>query len=223
MARKFIILLSLCCAVLCAIVGFLSQKVDGQADKRESERVVTSCKDFLAGQRIEAARVMLTEFVPGKYLCELDQNLDEQCDEIVAPLFPDNVKRMKYGYKAAIVCFKNVKSKEEFKELVADGKLDADFWPSRQELNPIAYSELAQKYKNLDFENSAVLHYGFESSKPVLGEATLKFSMIAGGVALTIAFLALFSGLFVRKEKEQSLGEFMEQRPNNNRAGLPQI
>ncbi|MDG1874475.1 MAG: hypothetical protein P8J27_11230 [Mariniblastus sp.] len=223
MIRKFIILLCLCCATLCAIVGVLSNRVDNIAEKHEVEAVVTKCEDFILEEHLTPTRILLTDFVPGKAFYKLDENQDDQLDQIIIPLFPNHLKRVNYGYKSAIVCFKSIDSKAEFKQLISDGKLDLDFFPSRQKLKRDAYSDLATKYKNMDIEHSPILHYGFETSNPLLGKISFRISAVAGVISLIIGFIAFISAFLTPKKKEPNLNSFMDQRPTENRAGLPQL
>ena len=172
MIRKFIILLSVCCMVLCAIVGYLSKQVDQESDLREGEATAYKCADFLADPPTKTGRILVTEFGLGKHIAHIDGN-DDEWQESCVPFFPTNINLKKYGYSAILVCFNEVKSKEEIKTLTKDGSLDTDFWPGRQELNPIFHSQLAQDYTNMDFSKTIVLHYCLLYTSPSPRDATL--------------------------------------------------
>ena len=179
MIRKFIILLCFFCAVLCAIVGYLSMQVDEQSDKREGPATSFNCKDFLANEPDETARINLTDFKRGKHYSHADHDGDDLWDELYVPLFP-NKKKIKFGYKAVIVSFKGVQNKEQLDEVLGNRELDATYWPERQDLPARTYSELAQKYKNMDFANCVNLHHGFPATNPLLGEMSLMISKYIG-------------------------------------------
>lgn len=225
MVRKIIILLCLCCVVLCAFVGYLSMQVDEQADKREGPATNFTAEEFLSAPPAETGRILLTDFSPGKHIAHADHDADEKWDELWVPMFPNRNKRIKFGYKSVIVHFKGVESKEQLQELIADRELDTDYWPERQDLSPYAHSQLAQQYKNMDFANCVSLHYGFPSSNPLLGEASLLLSKVVGAGALGIAFLVLLSFLFIGKGKDDdlSISEMVQNAATANRAGLPEI
>jgi hypothetical protein len=78
---------------------------------------------------------------------------------------------------------------------------------------------LSRDYKNLDIANSTVLHSGFELQNPVLGETTLKGSVVIGGAAIFAAMIAIVSGLFIRKLPKETYD--WNDAASINRAGLP--
>jgi hypothetical protein len=97
--------------------------------------------------------------------------------------------------------------------------LDTNYWASRQKFDPAIHSQLSRDYKNLDIANSTVLHSGFELQNPVLGETTLKGSVVIGGAAIFAAMIAIVSGLFIRKLPKETYD--WNDAASINRAGLP--
>lgn len=220
MIRKVIILFSLCCVVLCAFVGYLSYDVTQESAKADAVAKPATCDEVLKTPLMQTTRVMLTGFAPGKHLASRDYDGDSQWESLCVPLFPRKHQKIGHGYCAVLVCFKNVPTREALDTLLESGELDVNFWPERQNLERAIHSQLAQKYKNMDLAKSPVLYYGFDVNNPVLGETSLLASAGIGSVALAIAFLAMISGLFLRKKPEVfDVNE--EERPTTNRAGLP--
>lgn len=222
MFRKLLLLLCVCCVVLCAIVGYLSKQVDQETSKREADPVEFSCADFIEDTPKKTARILVTDFGVGKHLAKIDRNGDDLPDEICVPLFPKKIDLAKYGYKTILVCMNGVESKDQVKELTRSGSLDTDFWPKRQKVDEVFHSQLAQNYRNLDFSKSVVLHYGYSSANPILGEASLKLSMMVGAGAVVIGVLCLLSFLVIRPKKVNAFESILESNnETSNRAGLP--
>jgi hypothetical protein len=220
MIRKAIILLSLCCAVLCAFVGYLSYNVTQESKKAVGEGVPKTCEQVLKSPLSETSRIKLTDFAPGKHIAQVDNDLDNQWDRLCVPFFPRKHQKVGYGYCAVLVCFKDVKTREALDALIENGELDINFWPERQQLDRAIHSQLAQQYRNLDLAHSPVLYYGFDAANPVLGESSMYASAGAGCVAIFVAFLAMISGLF-KRTKPNLVEADGEEQPTTNRAGLP--
>jgi len=211
MIRKFVILICICIAACSAAVAYLSMQVDKEAQA-------------LVGEGIPHTKnttgIQLTEFASGKLIADFDYDGDQQWDDVCVPLFPPKKSKVTWGYTSVLVHFKGVTNQEQLDALLAEGKLDTDYWPQRQELANATHSKLAQGYKNLDFSKSIVLHYGYEAENPLLGKTSLELSKMVGAVSLGIAFLTLLTFLF--KARPKNLNELKEEDiPVTNRAGLP--
>lgn len=220
MIRKFIILICICFTACCAVVAHLSMQVEKEAEQLVDDGQPFTCKALLAEKPKATARIKLSEFGSGKYKADFDYDDDGQWDDVCLALFPAKKQKITYGYQAVLVKCKGVANQEQLDELIATGQLDTTYWPRRQELDNATHSSLAQSYKNLDFSQSVVLHYGYASENPVLGDASLKLSKIAGAISLAIAFLTLLSFLF-KKRGPKDLSELELDLPVINRAGLP--
>ena len=220
MIRNAIILLSLCCAVLCAFVGYLSYQVTQESEKAVGAGVPKTCEEMLESPVSETSRITLTDFVPGKHIAFVDNGEDNQWDLLCVPFFPPKLQKIGYGYRAVVVCFKDVKTREALDALIENRELDINFWPERQQLDRAIHSQLAQKYTNLDLARSPVLYYGFDAENPVLGESSMYASAGVGCVALFVALLAMVSGLF-KRTKPTLFDDIVEEQPTTNRAGLP--
>lgn len=219
MIRKAIILLSLCCAVLCAFVGYLSYQVTQESEKAVGAGVPKTCHEVLESPLSETSRITLTDFAPGKHIA-LVNGEHNQWDRLCVPFFPRKRQKIGYGYRAVLVCFKDVKTREALDALIENRELDINFWPERQELDRAIHSQLAQKYTNLDLAHSPVLYHGFDAANPVLGESSMYASAAVGSAAIFAAFLAMVSGLFKRTKPTLS-EDNIEEQPTTNRAGLP--
>ena len=221
MFRRAAILLSLCFAILCAFVGYLSYQATQEAEKIETVQEMTSCDKVIESPPVEFSPVVLGNYRIGKRIVHLDLDDDGQWDQICVPFFPEK-QEIKYGYRAVLVCFEDVADEAAFREIATQGEFETTYWPTRQKVDPYFHAQLAEQYRHLDFANSPILHYGFASANPLLGEASLKGSIIAGGLAVLAAFLVLLSGLFkLRRPKKRDDNEGVDHRKTSNRAGLP--
>ena len=220
MIRKFIILVCICFAGCCAVVAHLSMKVEEEGEQLVGEGQPLTCQDLLAEKPKVTTRIKLSEFAVGKYKADFDYDGDGKWDDVCLALFSSHKKKITYGYQAVLVNLKGITDEEQLDQLLATGELDTTYWPRRQELENAAHSSLAQSYKNLDFSRSVILHCGYPAENPVLGEASLELSKMAGGIALGIALLTLLSYLFKRRGPK-NLSEMEFDAPVTNRAGLP--
>lgn len=220
MARKFIILICICFTACCAVIAYLSMQVEKEVQQLVNGGQEITCESLLEEQPKVTTRIKLTEFTSGKFKANFDFDGDGQWDDLCVPLFPAQKRKITYGYPAILLKIKGVTNQEQLDELMADGELETNYWPQRQELDEAIHSSLAQSYTNMDFANSFMLHCGYESKNPVLGETSLKLSIIAGGISLVIALLTFLAGFFI-KPAPQNLSEIEIDAPVSNRAGLP--
>lgn len=219
MIRKIVILLSVCCVILCGFVGYLSYTETLNSEMASGVAVTLTCSEVLEKPPNDMARVRLTKFVPGKFIALVDREQDAVWELVGVPFFPPTAGKVGHGYSAVLVCFKNIRTQADFERLMKTGALDTNYWASRQKLDPALHSQLSRDYKNLDIANSTVLHSGFELQNPVLGETTLKGSVVIGGVAIFAAMIAIVSGLFIRKTPKETYD--WNEAASINRAGLP--
>ncbi len=222
MFRRAIIMLSLCFATLCAFVGYLSYQATLKVEEVESVQEMTPCDSFIENPPVETTRVLLGEYRIGKRIASLDFDDDGKWDHICVPFFPNKLKG-KFGYQATLICFDDVPDEAAFRAIATQGKVDASFLPGRK-VNSNLHSQLAMKYKHLDFAHSPLLFYGVNATNPLLGEATMKGSIVAGAIALLVAFLALISGLLkfrISTNRRDLDDEYDDDQPTTNRAGLP--
>ena len=225
MIQRSLIVLSLCCAILCAFVGFLSHRAIEESKKVSTNSVDLDCHDFLESAPKSSTEVVLSGFFAGKRKTTIDLDGDDKWDLVGVPLFPSKKQNTKYGYKALILCCKGIPDQESF-EAVFGGQpknLTIDYWPERQDLDKFVHSGLAQEYLNLDFSKSQVAFYGFERENPIFGESTKRLSILVGGIAVAIAVVtilfAVLANLMGRLFKRKP--EATPTRPPSNRAGLP--
>ena len=227
MIRKAITLLSLLCVVLCAFVGFVSYKAVQESEKSDPPAVdAITCDAFLNDVPSATSKVLLTEFAPGKQSAHWDNDSDGEWESLCVPIFPRKNIKITHGYNAVLVYFNDVKDRESLDEIIKSGELEANFWPLRQDLDVATHSLLAQQYENLDFSKSPVLHYGFKTSNPLLGQKSLMASAAVGTLSIVVGFLSMVVGFFMRKPTRsisinEDKDEDEEKKPTTNRAGLP--
>lgn len=219
MIRKAVILLSLCCAVLCGITGYMSYQATQKPDETIGETVPMSCEEVLEFRLSKTSLVTLTDFSPGKYLAYVDDDGDDQWNRLCVPFFSPQRRKIGYGYNAVLVCFKDVPTREALESLMENEELNISFWPDRQQLDLAIHSQLAQHYKNLDIAKSPVFYHGFDAANPILGESTMRVSAGLGSVAILVAFLTMIYGLWTRTKSTEDFES--ENSPTTNRAGLP--
>ena len=225
MIRKFIILLSLCCLVLCAFVGFLSK----QAIKQEKVDVVPAspitCAEILKERPKTSAHLLLNDFVPCKYLAHLDFDGDGEWDLLCVPFLPTKLRQSGHNYKTVLVCFKGVPNEEALMKLLESSELETNYWPLKQQLDKDIQSLLAHKYKSMVIADSPVLYHGFEAGNPVLGETSLMVAVGVGTMSVLAIVGTLIAGLFVGPKRRRRIRviseEDEEEKPTTNLAGLP--
>jgi len=204
----------------------MSYQAVAEANKSEVPPVSTSCDEILNEVPGKISRIMLSGFAPGKELACWDNDADEEWDSLCVPLFPRKNLKISNGYSAVLVYFNGVKDRDSLNEILKSDELETDFWPLRQELDVATHSMLAQKYANLDFSRSPVLHYGYSAGNPVLGKTSLTISAALGSLSLMGAFLSFVVGFFMKKPKRKISFDDEgydddDDKPVTNRAGLP--
>lgn len=225
MIRRSLIVLSLCTAVLCAFVGYLSHRAIEQSKKVASSSIDLACVQLMDKPPIEATEVVLSEFKIGKHFAKIDLDGDSNWDLVGVAVFPKEKQKQSYAYRAVILFCKGIPDETAYEEVFGDAELDklvVDYWPSRQDLDKGVYAQLATNYRSLDFSKAPIAFYGYERTNPVFSETTKKASILVGGAAVAVAVItvvlsALFGAvgrLFRRKEKTVP-------PPVANRAGLP--
>jgi len=218
MIRRSIILMCICVAACSAVVAYLSMQLDNEAKALAGDDIAHTCESLLKEFPENTIGIQLTEFAPGNSIADFDYDGDQQWDDVCVPLFPPEKPKATWGYNSVLVHFKGVTNQEQLDALLAEGSLKTDYWSRRQKLPDTTHSKLAQSYENLDFSQSIILHYGYETENPVLGETSLKLSKMVGAVSLGIGFLTLLTLLFKAPPKNP---DDLEDSPVTNRAGLP--
>jgi hypothetical protein len=217
MLRKALLLLSILCMALCAVVGKVSKQEATEADKQADLRSVT-CKELLDEDLEQTQRLSIEGFVKGRHLAIVDVQQDGNWESVCIPLFPSKNIKINHGYRAVLVCFRGIKNQQELDAALED-QVEASYWPHEQELSPHIHSQLAQKYKRLDLNNCPILIHG-NWQNPVLGVQTLAFSWMLGYGAAGVFVLTLLSYIFTMLIKPKTQKEDAEP-PRTNRAGLP--
>ena len=221
MFRLLIISLCFCGTFLCAIVAYVgteSAKSTEVQQKLPAETV--ACRQLLDQRPEKPTNLKLSEFRAGKYFGSRDWDGDKNWEYLAVPFFPHEINKLKHNYKAVIVCFDDVKTRERLTELVLESEIEAHYSPSRQTLPNDIHSQLAQKYASMDFRNCVVLETGKLVPQPVqLGPITQIASLSFGALTLFVGLwnlvVFLFRG-FSRRTRESNAVE-----TTINRAGLP--
>ncbi len=222
MIRRSLIILSLCSAVLCAFIGFLSYRAIEESKQLQSSSIELSCSDLLKTAPETSTGVQLNDFVLGRHVAGIDLDGDQQWDQGAIPLFPKQRQPFKYGYRAVILCFKGLPDEAAVDQALIGSAVEADFWPGRQELDPAIYSRLAVKYRHMDFDNSRVLFLGFEKANPVLGKTSLRLATLVGAGSVVLALITFILGMLSAiLKKAASRRPKKQPQPTANRAGLP--
>ena len=222
MLARLLIPLCLCCVVLCAFVGFLSKRAITETAQVSSVPVEFDCSSFIDSPPKKSSGVLLKDFVFVDLIATIDKDGDGKWDEVAIPLFsPDGFKSKAY-YSAAIACFQDVPDLETLHQRLASNELQAYYWVNDQKLSLNLHSQLATKFKHMDFQQSPVVTVGYGNDNPLLGEASLEYSYLVGAAAvgvliLTLAYLVV-AGLLNAVPRSP-------RRPRRasakNRAGLP--
>lgn len=221
MIRRVLIPLCLCCAILCAFIGYVSQKAIDESASVKTNAEVFQCQALIEDRPLESIGVVIQDYITVDRFAKLDFDDDDQWDEVAIPLFPSQKPKSKAAYQSVIVCFKGVGDREALEKALAKKEVRAEYWASRQKLDDHLKTQLAYSFINMDFENSPVVYVGYSATNPLLGVKSLQLSYLLGGGSLALAALAfLFSvvvSLFNRKPKFRP----EPPKPKNNLAGLP--
>ncbi len=196
-----------------------------ESEKSEVPAESKTCAALLAEVPSGTSRILISDYAPGKEFAKWDNDSDGIWESLCVPVFPRERQKISSGYNAVLVYFKNVPDQEAISEILESGEFEVNFWPRRQNLDVATHSMLAQKYANLDFSRSPVLHYGFEAGNPILGQNSLMASAAIGTLGLLVGFLSMVVGFFMKKPSRtidlNKDDEVDENKPMTNRAGLP--
>ena len=225
MSRIITILLCLCFAVMCAFIGFLGFVEREQASVEPEYQEIT-CAAALESEtpfESDGADIKLTDFKNGKSFVPHDFDEDGVWEQVLIPFFPDDKDDLGPTYNAVVVCFGNVKNKEELQQVVAQSEIPAKYWTSLQEFSDYDYSALAQKYPSMNFKKCVQLHSGFPNQTELGG-------VMFYGAGLGIVFSLLIAGwqsssmLFGRETPENAQDNDPDEVPVeliSNKFGLP--
>ena len=191
MIGRLLFPICICCAVLCAFVGYLSKRAIKEAEQIATEVVELDCGSLLEKRPQESTGVLLSNFAFLDRVAAIDIDGDEKWEEVAVPLFPKEGFTSKAAYTAVIACFRDVPDLAALKQRLADNELKVNYHAGKQELDSHFHSVLAKKLANMDFKNSPVVTVGYGESNPVLGEKSLKMSYQLGAVAIAVGVLSL--------------------------------
>ena len=223
MDRKLAILLAVCLGILCAFVyKFTTLSLDSQ-DNVAAQTTVVSCQQLIKEWPSDNYHLRLTDYQRGKHVASFDNDQDGNWDKVYVPLFPAHLTEVGNNYNAVIVYFDDVKNEQELNERLETGELDSQLWYTEQKLPSPIHSDLAQKYRLMDFAGCVVLQAGFEPpdsqtvKSVVLGS---RIGMIACAIVAIWNLLAMVPSMRPHYDSVQEEEE--EDLPLSNRAGLPE-
>ena len=218
MFARLLIPLCLCCVVLCGFVGFLSKRAIEEGAQISSETLELTCGSFIDSPPVVSSGVLLSDFDYVDQIATIDNDGDGKWDEVAIPLFSPDGFESQAGYSGVIACFRDVPDLETLHQRLASNKLQANYRVEEQNLGLRLHSQLAMKFKHMDFEHSPIVTVGYGSDNPLLGETSLKYSYTVGAAAIGIALLSLVylvvTGLIDRVPKRP------RRERTKNRAGL---
>lgn len=217
MIGRLIFPLCLCCAVLCAFVGYLSKRSIKEAKQILTEVVEVDCGSLIENRPKKSAGVLLSDYVFVDRVASIDIDGDGKWDEVAVPLFSKDVFKSKARYKSVIACFRGVPDMETLNERLAANKIKVNYRVRNQSLDSGLHSTLAKKFKNMDFENSPVVTVGYGASHPVLGKESLKLSYRLGAIAIVVGVLSLVFNVLAGLLSNAKL----PQRPQPPRRKIP--
>jgi len=88
MTSRLIFPLCLCCAVLCAFVGYMSKRAIKEAEQVTTAVVELDCGMFLEKRPKESTGVLLSDYVFVNRVAAIDTDDDEKWDDVAVALFP---------------------------------------------------------------------------------------------------------------------------------------
>ena len=225
MLARLLIPICVCCVVLCTFVGFLSKRAIEEAGRITTQPLKLECNSFINSPPKKSTGVLLSNFVFVDRIATIDNDGDNRWDEVAIPLFSPHSFDSKVGYSAVIACFRDVPDMETLHQRLAPGELQTNFCADEQNLRTTLHTQLATKFKNMDFRNSPVVTIGYGQDNPLLGETSLKYSYFVGTAAvgvggLTLAYLVT-AGLCKHLQSLPRSSKESRRKPTKNRAGLP--
>ena len=224
MLARLLIPLCLCCVVLCAFVGFLSKRAIDETAEIASKPKVLDCRSFIDNPPKRSSGILLSKFVFVDRIATIDSDRDGKWDEVAIPLFSRDGFKSRAGYTAVIACFRDVPDLETLHERLAANELEVNYRANDQRLGRNLHTQLAIKFKNMDFQYSPVVTIGYGQENPVLGQVSLKLSYTLGAIAIGVAALTLvclaFASLF-KSVVTAARTPRKRRKPKKIRAGLP--
>lgn len=221
MIRRVLIPLCLCCAILCAFIGYVSQKAIEESKNVKSNAEVVQCQALIEDRPVESVGVVIQDFITVDRFAKLDFDNDDQWDEVAIPLFPSQKPKSKATYQAVIVCFRGVSDRAALEKALVGKEVQAEYWASRQKLDDHLKTQLARSFINMDFENSPVVYVGYSTTNPLLGAKSLQLSYLLGGVSLALGALAFVFSVLVSWLNRKPKFRPDPPKPKQNLAGLP--
>ncbi len=202
MVRFLAIMLFFGLAIVSGAAGYFAN-MQKQQEPEEPEVATIfepmSAIDLIDNTPGEDQAVRLTEFFFGRM--PIGINMDDNkrdWEEVYIPLFAKSDKVQKHNSICIIYRTDEFKNEEEAQKLFENNELDGFFVLNAQELPDYAFSNLAQKYKSLDYRRCVLL----TSKKPAEeAKATYQLALIGFAFFLSIAGWQSFALLGDMKSK----------------------
>lgn len=222
MIRRVLIPLCLCFAILCAFIGYVSQKAIKESTMVTSNTTSFACQELIDRRPAESMGVAIKDFLAVDRFAEMDFDEDGRWDEVAVPLFPTQKPKNKATYQAVIVCFRGVATRKDLEQILIADEVKAEYWASQQVLDDHLKTQLAIEFINMDFAGSPVVFVGYPNTNPLLGAKSLQLSYLLGGASLGIAALAFVASTLIAIFNRRPKTRPERPKPKRNRAGLPE-
>jgi hypothetical protein len=134
-------------------------------------------------------------------------------------MFPVDTKRLRKNYRAVIVNFVDVTSKDELDKKLSGKPIEAEYWYGSQTLDSRSYNRLAEKYSSLDFDRSILVYSGHPKSDVSFGNY-LFWGASAGTILSMLVFSWQSLSLVIAGIRSESRDD-EDDEEITNRAGLP--
>jgi len=194
-----------------------------ESERLETQALEYTCEAMIKKPPKESTGVILTDFIGLDLFATVDVDNDDSWNELAIPLFSKSATQSKNTYRSVIACFMDVPDEATLTEIIKQPKLHADYWPART-LPDYLHSQLAVKFRNMDFAQSPVVLIGYPKSNPLLGKSSLQLSKTVGIASLGVAGLSFLFSMFsklVKLIKLKPKPRRPKPEPTRNRAGLP--
>ena len=223
MDRKFAILLSLCLGIVCAFIHRFGTQALDELNRDGHEALAISCEQLLEDWPKENFHLLLTDYQRGVKYSADDYDHDENWERVYVPLFPAHLQSVGNNFNSVIVYFNDVKNEDELNARLASGELDSQLWYTQQELPPEIHSDMAQKYRLMDFSHCVILQGGFRPPN----KSIAKYAVLGSYLGMLVSgVIAIWNAVAMLLPTGKTRGFFEDEDDNlpiSNRAGLPDV
>jgi len=171
MVRYLPILLGTCLAIVSGLIGAVGVRALAHHEKVAAAPTVMTFSQFMKKRPDDTYHFQITNLRPGRSVYPDPVKANGEWENVYVCLFSKNTQRLGKNYTSIIAEFEGVESIEELSKLLAGGKLDAYYWPSRQSLPTSIYNRMAQKHRSMQFKNCLHVKCGGPPPSPDFGNS----------------------------------------------------